>query len=648
MKKLASFLTALCLFASLVPARAADVSRLPGVTEEMCDPDFWAERAAQPDALLASAEELAQLNAAGLSTAGANMHDLKNLSPTFDGVSRIASLRKGVLADGAYYLGWTYSADGKKLEQADFDRIADNCFDRRAARSMPLRYGIAVNRTELLTFPYDGQILDDPADLDFDYQPLVGIRVNEPVAVFTDSEDGKYYQVCTSCCSGWVRAEDIALCSDRDEWLSAWDLPAEKRLVFYGDKMYTDYSRTSPETSGRLITMGTVLERADVPSSDALVINRLPIHNYAVYLPVRTADGTYAKVPALLNAREKLSEDYLPLTLRNLAEVALTSLGDAYGWGAGLNNEDCSSLNRSVYLCFGLDLPRNGNWQWPLPIPKADVTYATTEEKLALLDEMPLGTLLTFPGHQMMYLGKVDGEYYLVSTVSSMMSPETGKRQRSRNVQINKVDLRRANGQTWIEAVNRIYLPYLPLAQDAASPLPAFPWYHAGTAYCLERKLMDSYDGGFFKPLQSAARAEAVEALWRLSGKPEPSDAAPSFSDVDSGAPYEKAVRWAREQGIAAGVDGAFLPNGTLTREQFAVLLYRAAGEPEADANVLAPYRDAASLPAWSRSALAWCVGHGILCGTDAQTLAVKSPLTRAQLAVLLLRVRDAAKAAEA
>ena len=151
--------------------------------------------------------------------------------------------------------------------------------------------------------------------------------------------------------------------------------------------MYTDYSKTALETACRLITIGTVLERMDEADPDALVINRLPLHNYAVYLPVRNEDGSYGKTPALINARERVSEDYLPLTARNLATVALASLGDAYGWGAGLNNEDCSSLNHSIFCCFGLDMPRNGTWQQLVEsMPRIMIGGYTLEEKEKLLD----------------------------------------------------------------------------------------------------------------------------------------------------------------------------------------------------------------------------------------------------------------------
>ena len=339
MRKALFVLSALCLLLALGAQSAAGAAYLPGVTKEMTAPGYWTAAMAAPDAVLATPEEIAQINAAALTTLGGNMHDLKALPATFDGLARCESLRAGAAADAAYYLGWTWDETGKKLEQADFDPIIANCVDPAATEEMPLRYGVAVNRTVLTAFPTAHQILDDPVDYDFDYQPLVGIRVNEPVAVFTTSADGEFYHIFNSCCSGWVRAEDIALCADRDEWLAAWDIPAERRLVFWGDKMYTDYSNTHPETAHRLLTMGTVLERMDLSDPDALVINRLPLHNYAVYLPVRNEDGSYSKAPALLNAREKLSEDYPPLTGANLAAAALASLGDAFGWGGGLNNE---------------------------------------------------------------------------------------------------------------------------------------------------------------------------------------------------------------------------------------------------------------------------------------------------------------------
>ncbi|MBO4915584.1 MAG: SH3 domain-containing protein [Oscillospiraceae bacterium] len=642
MKKICASTLTLCLLLSLfLPLSvraAAPVEYLPGVTGEMTKSSFWTDMMDEPDKIITDREEIERINAAALATKGSNMHDLKNITESFNGPERIALLKKSVEEDAKYYLGWTYNETGKKLEQEDFDVIIENCVDPDATEDMSIRYGVAVNRALLVTFPYEGQILDDPVDYDFDYQALVGIRMNEPVVIFTTSADGAFYHVYTSCCSGWVSAEDVAVCADKEEWLSAWDFPADKRLVFYGDKMYTDYSKTAPETSNRLITMATVLERMDELEPDELVINRLPLHNYAVYLPVRNEDGSYAKTPALINAKESVSEDYLPLTGRNLAKVALVSVGDAYGWGASLYNEDCTSLNRSIFCCFGLDLPRNGNWQWGLAMPKIDTTYMSTEEKLALLDNLPLGTILNFPGHQMMYLGKTEGEYYVVSTVSSIVSPNSGKRQRTRVTQINQLNIKRANGKTWIQATNRIYIPWIYLEESENDGMPAQPWYHAGTAFCIEKGLIDTCEGGYFHPGETALRSTAVEALWRVAGKPEPSEDVVGFSDVESGASYEKASLWAIETGIVNGIDRELMPNDELTREQLAVILYRFFGGESTESEELAEFEDAADVGKWAREAMEWAVCSGLMTGRDGRRIEPKSGITRAELAVVLQR----------
>ena len=562
-----AFCAAVILCLPLSAPAASPVGYMPGVTEEMAEPAFWSGLAGDPDALLATPEDIARFNAAALATEGSGMHDLRNLPETYNGLTRREALMKGAQDDANYLLGWTWDQNGEKFTQEYYERIMANCADPDAAEEMPLRYGVAVNRALLMVYPWDGQILDDPVDFDFDYQALVGVRVNEPVAVFATSADGKYYHVFSSCCSGWVRAEDIALCRDREEWLSAWDIPAEKRLVFWGDRMYTDYSNTAPQTSCRMITMGTVLERMDETDPDALTINRLPLHNYAVYLPVRNEDGSYGKTPALINARERVSEDYLPLTPANLSKVVLGTLGNAYGWGAGLNNEDCTSLVHSVFCCFGLDLPRNGTGQWPLSMPKADIANYTLEEKETLIGALPLGTLLNFPGHQMMYLGRCAGNDYVVSAVSSVMSPWSGKRQRTRDVQINTLEMKRANGRTWIQSLNRVYLPWLYLAEGEEYALPALPAYHEYTAFCLEKGLIDPYPTGYFLPDRAATTAEAVVMLWRVAGMPDPGGTGEGYPDVPAGSANEKAAAWALHTGVYTGVDGRFQGDAALTRE---------------------------------------------------------------------------------
>ena len=194
-----------------------------------------------------------------------------------------------------------------------------------------------------------------------------------------------------------------------------------------------------------------------------------------------------------------------------------------------------------------------------------EIAGYTLEEKEKLLDVLPMGTLLNFSGHQMMYLGKQAGEYYVISTVSSLMSPWSGNRQRTRCCQINQLDTKRANGKTWMQELNRIYIPWIRLEEGEEYPTPALPAYHEYTAFALTKGLIDPYPTGYFLADRSATRADAIEMLWRTAGKPEPDLSGEGFTDVAAGSEHEKAACWAKQAGIYAGEDGRFGGKESLT-----------------------------------------------------------------------------------
>ena len=89
-----------------------------------------------------------------------------------------------------------------------------------------------------------------------------------------------------------------------------------------------------------------------------------------------------------------------------------------------------------------------------MPVKKYDMTDYTTKKKEAILDDLSLGSILFFPGHEMLYLGKVNGRYYVIDSVSSIMKPGTDQVQRVRSVIINPLDIKRRNGELWIESMN--------------------------------------------------------------------------------------------------------------------------------------------------------------------------------------------------
>ena len=642
-KKLLSLSLAAILSVSMVQPAFAGVKYMPDVTAEMSQASFWADYHEGYRDVILTPDEIRAFNEDTFHADGTMVMDLKTGAETYNGVSKNKALASSSTADAQYYLSWTYDKDGNKTDWAYFREMIDNTQDPSAAEVMPVRYGIAVNRTVVQVFPSDHFLLDDPYDKDSDNMALSAVPVNEPLLVYGTSADGKYYQARIASCSGWVPAEDVAICADKEEWLSAWDLPSEELLVVYGNKVYTDKSYETPNTSRRMLTTGTALELVTDLAPDQMIGNRSPYHNYVVYLPVRNEDGSYSKEMALIPETAKVNIGYLPLTMENIAMVAFNNLGDAYGWGGMLDVEDCSGMVRTIYSCFGLEVARNGNWQWKMNMEKIDMTNMSLEEKCLILDEMPLGSALCFPGHEMIYLGKVDGKYYVVSAVGTIMSPDTGKRLNTRDVMINTLDVKRANGKTWMEALNKAFMPCYGKLEGKEYDFPDTQWYHDGVAYCLQKGILKNKADGTFGVQDVMTRAMVADALWAAEGKPEIVKQY-FYQDVGEAHPSREAILWTADAGVMAGYGGyTFGAADEVTREQLASILWRYAkykgydvsvGE---DTNILS-YEDAFSISEYAIPAMQWACGAGIISGNDDGTLNPGGYAQRAHAAQMLMK----------
>ena len=639
-------LCAITVLALTLPAAAAEIKYMPDVTADMAHASYWAKLYDNADEIILSPEEIKAFNEDTYIASGTMVMDLRTVKDTFDGKARNEAIKKSATADAEYYFGWTYGSDGKKAEWFYYEKMINNCIDPKAKTTMPMRYAVAVERTTLHVFPTHEPIWDDPADHDFNYQYLSAVQVNDPLVIYTTSRDGKFYLARSRDCSGWIPAEDVAICKDKAEWESAWVIPEDKVLVVYGNKEYTDESYTAPETARRMLGQGTRLELVTDLEPDQLVNNRYPYHNYVVYLPVRDEDGRYEKKMALLPETAKVSVGFLPLTMENIAMVALQNLGDAYGWGGMMDVEDCSGLIRTIYACFGLEIGRNGNWQWKMNMEKIDMANMSIEEKLLILDELPLGAALCFSGHEMMYLGKENGKYYVISTVSSIMSPDTGKRLRTRDVMINTLDVKRANGQSWLQALNMAFMPCYAKLEGKTYDFPEVQWYRDGVGYVLKNGLIANYENGYFEPNGKTSRGVAINALWQLDGK-KTVTAEEKFADVSTDNKYFNAVRWADENGIASGyTDEFFGVEDDLTREQMVTILWRYAKYKGYDVSVgentnILSYGDAFEISEYAIPAMQWACGSGVLAGQSSAGGMVLNPAdntTRAQLSVVLMR----------
>ena len=97
-------------------------------------------------------------------------------------------------------------------------------------------------------------------------------------------------------------------------------------------------------------------------------------------------------------------------------------------------------------------------------------------------------------------------------------------------------------------------------------------WAYPGIQYCVTHKLMGSTGGDKFAPTMTTTRAQIVQILYNLEGEPEVSGTTP-FTDLTQDW-YQDAVLWAYQTGVVAGTSSTtFDPDLPVTREQIAVIL---------------------------------------------------------------------------
>ncbi len=169
-------------------------------------------------------------------------------------------------------------------------------------------------------------------------------------------------------------------------------------------------------------------------------------------------------------------------------------------------------------------------------------------------------------------------------------------------------------------------------------------WFYDDVRFANQNGLFNGVEKDLFAPEESMTRGMLVTVLWRLDGETAPKTAT-TFTDVDANAYYADAVAWAAESGVVNGIGGnKFDPEGNVTREQIAAILFRYAAfkgvDTAARAN-LATFPDAEKTSAYAHDALSWAVAAELVKGTKEGSTIYLDPqgsATRAQVAAILSR----------
>ena len=201
----------------------------------------------------------------------------------------------------------------------------------------------------------------------------------------------------------------------------------------------------------------------------------------------------------------------------------------------------------------------------------------------------------------------------------------------------------------WNPATGEVGTPSTPGGGTPSEPEePTWPfedvtegddWFYDAVAYVYENGIMAGTDETIFDPYMELDRAMAAQLFYNLEGKPAVTGDS-TFTDVTSGHWAVDAITWAAQNDIVAGIGGGLYdPDSNVTREQFAVMLYKYARFKGYDLTAtgdLTQFPDAGSISSWAETALSWANGKGLINGHENGTIDHQGSTIRAQAASIM------------
>ncbi|MGN1306813.1 MAG: alpha/beta fold hydrolase [Faecousia sp.] len=160
-------------------------------------------------------------------------------------------------------------------------------------------------------------------------------------------------------------------------------------------------------------------------------------------------------------------------------------------------------------------------------------------------------------------------------------------------------------------------------------------WFYAYVVDMTDQGVIRGMTETTFEPDATLTRGQWATLLYRIAGEPEVTEAS-TFTDVPKGSYYADAIAWAQDEGVVNGATATtFEPEAPVTREQIVTMLCRYVGGKYGTGD-LTKYTDSGDISDYAVEAMKWAVGAGYINGMTADTLVPKGLSTRAQAAKLL------------
>jgi len=172
--------------------------------------------------------------------------------------------------------------------------------------------------------------------------------------------------------------------------------------------------------------------------------------------------------------------------------------------------------------------------------------------------------------------------------------------------------------------------------------------YETEIAEAVELGLFQGYADGSFGPERSVTRGAFVTVLWRMAGKPMPTQTTP-FTDIGKvSTEFQLAIAWAYENSLINGRTATtFAPSDAVSRQAALKILFQYnGGVSNVNPMYLPLYQDGfvdcQGKADWIQNAMFWGYYNELIDSVTPSTLQPAAVATRAQLAKMFVSFTDA------
>ena len=396
----------------------------PGVREEMLNPEFWIENKLKN--IIMNRKEIAEFNQLVFKKAKNKENeeefcDLKNYPQT-------------ITKEKLYKLMEDFSLP-QRLKEKDFYNINSKEISKKEKKQLIKRinldeikekneveFGVLIKRASIRGFPTKEVFATNPETIDQDILQLTALSVGTPCAILHISNDKKWFYIQAKRYRGWVKRDKVARAESKKKALSYFN--TNNFLIVTESRVETEPNPFDKQISHILFQMGDKIPLVkDTEIPDSIPENnqqaQSPEGAYVIRIPVKGKNEKLKYKKALIARSNDLSEGYLRYTRENLVKQAFKLLGERYGWGGLYQRRDCSRFIMDIYRTVGIQIPRDAGFpQEEISAGKVYEFSGGLKERRKVLDKLEAGDPIYMKGHVVMYLGKINGEHYVIHSGS--------------------------------------------------------------------------------------------------------------------------------------------------------------------------------------------------------------------------------------